>query len=138
MIYADASVVVSVFLADVHTARAVAWLGAAKETLTVSHWTVTEFSSAAARQARMGQISADNRLRAEQNFDAWLLAVEQASVLRADFEFARGLLRSGSSRLRAGDALHVAVARRLGARVATLDAVMIEAAQRVGLALEAI
>lgn len=138
MIYADASVVVSVFLADVHTARAVTWLGAANEAVTVSHWTVTEFSSAAARQERMGQISPDDRLGAEQNFDAWLLAVEQASVLRTDFEVARDLLRTGPTRLRAGDALHVAVARRLGARVATLDAVMADAAQAVGLAVDPI
>jgi predicted nucleic acid-binding protein len=138
LIYADASVVVSVFLADVHTGRVLVWLAATRDALTLSPWTVTEFSSAAARQARIGQISQDRRQQAEQNFDAWLSAVEQTPVLRADFEFARDLIRKGPSTIRAADALHVAIARRLGARVATFDAVMADAARDVGLAIEAI
>jgi hypothetical protein len=138
LIYADASVVVSVFLADVHTGRVLAWLSATREALILSHWTVTEFSSAAARQERIGQISQDRRQLAEQNLDAWLSAVERTQVLRADFEFARDLIRRGPTRIRAADALHVAIARRLGARVATFDAVMADAARDVGLAIEPI
>lgn len=138
MIYLDASVVVSVFLPDVHTSRVVAWLGAVTEAPALSHWTITEFSSAAARQERMGRIGPDRRSAAEQNFDAWLLVVEQAPVLRADFELARDLVRRGHPRLRAADALHLAIARRLGARLATLDVVMAEAARDAGTALEPI
>ena len=138
MIYADSSVVVSAFLADVHTPRVLAWLAAAREATTLSIWTVTEFSSAAARQERMSRITRDARLEAERNFDAWLSAVEPAPVLRGDFEYARDLLRLGPTRLRAADALHVAVARRLGARLATLDAAMAEAALSAGLTFEPI
>ena len=75
---------------------------------------------------------------AEQSFDAWLLAVEQAAVVRADFELARDLVRHGPGNLKAPDALHVAIARRLGARLATLDVGMREAARDAGLALEPI
>ncbi len=66
------------------------------------------------------------------------MAVEQAPVLRADFEFARDLIRRGQTRVRAPDALHLAVARRLGARVATLDATMAGAARDAAVALETI
>jgi hypothetical protein len=136
LIYLDASVVVSTFLSDVHTSRVMAWLSTVSEAPALSNWTVTEFSSAATAQERMGRITRDRRLVAEQNFDAWLLAVEQAPMIVADFALARDFLRRSLPRLRAGDALHLAVARRFGARVATLDAVMADAALAVGLALE--
>lgn len=138
MIYLDASVVVSTFLSDVHTSRVIGWLSTVSEAPTLSHWTATEFSSAATGQERMGRITRDRRLVAEQNFDGWLLAIEQAPVISVDFALARDFLRRGIPRLRAGDALHLAVARRLGARVATLDAVMTDAALAIGLALETI
>ena len=138
MIYLDTSVVVSVFLPDVHSPRVAVWLGSLAEAPTLSHWTITEFSSAAAIQQRVGQIDRDQRMLAERDLDAWLLAVEQAPVLRADFEVARDLVRHGSGKLRGPDALHVAIARRIGARLATLDVGMLNAARDAGLALEPI
>jgi predicted nucleic acid-binding protein len=138
LIYLDTSVVVPVFLPDVHSSRVGAWFRTLSEAPTVSHWTAAEFSSAAAIQERIGQIDRDQRLLAEQGLDVWLLAVEQAAVLRADFELARDLIRYGPGKLRAPDALHVAIARRIGARLATLDVAMHDAALDAGLALEAI
>jgi hypothetical protein len=138
LIYLDTSVAVSAFLPDIHSTRVLTWLGRLRETPGLSHWTVTEFSSAAASQERRRQITPKERLVAEQGFDAWLLAIEQAPVLRADFEFAREMVRRDQAKVRAPDALHLAVAKRLGARVATLDAGMAETALGVGLALEAI
>jgi uncharacterized protein len=138
LIYLDTSVVVSIFLPDVHSSRVLAWLGQLSQRPTVSYWTVAEFSSAAAGQERVGQIDANRRQLAEQNFDAWLLALEQSPVLRADFELARDLIRRGQSRLRTPDALHLAVAGRLGARLATLDTAMAGAASLAGLTLEPI
>jgi hypothetical protein len=138
LIYLDTSVVVSVFLPDVHSGRVLAWLGGLSDGPALSTWTVTEFSSAAAGQERVKQIAPDQRLLAEQHFDAWLLTVEQTPVLRADFELARDLIRRGRTRLGAPDALHLAVARRLGARLASLDAVMADAARDLGLPLEAV
>ena len=138
MIYLDTSVVVSVFLPDVHSSRVAAWLRTLAEAPTLSHWTVTEFSSAAAIQERMGQIDRDQRMLAERDLYAWLLALEQTPVLRADFELARDLVSYGPSKLRAPDALHVAIARRIGAPLATLDVGMLNAARDAGLVLEPI
>ena len=138
MIYLDTSVVVSAFLPDVHSTRVLAWLGGLTEAPGLSHWTVTEFSSAAAGQERRRQITADQRRVAEQGFDAWLLAIEQSPVLRVDFEFARRMVRRDQAKVCAPDALHLAIASRLGARVATLDLGMAEAARDAGLPLETI
>lgn len=138
MIYLDTSVVVSAFLPDVHSIRVLSWLRSISGPLMVSQWTLTEFSSAAAGQERRRQITRDERAVAERGFDGWLLAIEQAPLLRADFELARDLIRTGQTQVRAPDALHFAVARRLGARLATLDAAMLNDAASVGLALEPI
>ncbi|HEY1753400.1 MAG TPA: type II toxin-antitoxin system VapC family toxin [Caulobacteraceae bacterium] len=138
MIYLDTSVVVSVFVPDVHSHRVLTWLGRTSDAPVLSYWTIAEFSSAAALLERVGQITRDRRLLAEQNFDAWTTSVERAPVVRVDFEVARDLIRHGRAALRTPDALHLAVARRLGATLATLDAGMGTAALAAGLSLETI
>lgn len=138
MIYLDTSVVVSAFFPDVHSTRVLVWLGGLTAAPGLSAWTVTEFSSAAASQERRRQITADQRRVAEQGFDAWLLAIEQSPVLRVDFELARRMVRRDQAKVRAPDALHLAIASRLGARIATLDPGMAEAARNAGLPLETI
>jgi len=121
------------FLPDTHTERVLAWLSSSSEFPVVSRWTIAEFSSATARQERMGQVSHEARLEAEHSLDVWLSGIDRAPVLAADFEAARDLIRSDRVRLRTPDALHLAIARRLSARLATVDARMAEAAEQIGM-----
>jgi len=136
LIYLDTSVVVPLFLEDVHSPRVATWIGGVDEPVVVSTWTVAEFSSAAAGQERMGQITLADRQDAEAAFDGWLVAVDSTAVVGTDLATARQLIRSDRVRLRTPDALHVAIALRLGCRLATLDQNMARAGADLGLMLE--
>ena len=139
MIYLDTSVVVPLFLADAHSPRVAIWMsGLTGVTGSVSAWTIAEFSSAVAGQERTGQITLADRQAAETAFDGWVTTVQAAPVLAADFLAARQLIRTDRVRLRTPDALHIAVALRLGASVATLDQAMERAATDLGLTVEVI
>lgn len=58
MRYADTCLLVSLFFRDAGTDAALAWMHAAGvEPIMASHWSLTEFSSAAGLRARAGQIA---------------------------------------------------------------------------------
>ena len=79
--------------------------------LAVSHWTRVEFSSLLAREVRMGGLSADTAHEAEARFEA--MVEESFEVLLPngdDFNLAKEYLGRFDTGLRAGDALHLAIA----------------------------
>jgi uncharacterized protein len=81
------------------------------EEFTVSHWTRVEFSSLIAREVRMGGLDVQAATRADARFEA--MVDESFSVLLPnadDFGLAKRYLGRFETRLRAGDALHLAVA----------------------------
>ncbi len=119
IVYLDTSVVVSAFVHDVHSDRVRRWFGE-KRGIKLSHWTITEFSSALSGLRRRREITADQRETAEAMFDNWLVDEAVEPVLASDFLTARRLLRSHVE-LRAPDALHLAVAWDRGYGLATLD-----------------
>jgi predicted nucleic acid-binding protein len=135
--YVDACVAVSLFSNDIHSSRADAWLLRQGDLLVLSSWAITEFSSALALQRRRGALNAQDRLAAEAAFDGWLSSpqVRQIDVGAGDFAAARQLMRFGTVSLCAGDALHLAVAMRLGGAMATLDDDLKAAATVAGLAI---
>ena len=83
---------------------------------------------------RTGVIDAETRQQAIANFQRFasmhLVTVE---IDPTDFRTAAVLIESPTS-LRAGDALHLAIARRLSAKIATLDRRLCEAIEVLGLA----
>jgi hypothetical protein len=138
-VYLDTSVVASLFTTDANSARASAWLPAVSSRLAVSEWTLAEFSSALAIMERALRMSSAERARAEAACDAWVSRQRPAHPLSAgDGIAARRLMLSTSRPLRAGDALHLALAHRLGFTLATVDNRMAAAAADLGLAVEAI
>jgi predicted nucleic acid-binding protein len=138
--YVEASVAVSLFISDVHSHRADAWLARQGDPLLLSAWTITEFSSALALRRRSGTLVMQDSLAAESAFDGWVSSdqVRQLEIGSADFAAARQLMRYDMIRLRAPDALHLAIALRLGAAMATLDDDLQEAAKAVGLPVSVI
>ncbi len=138
--YVDASVAVSLFIDDIHSHRADAWLARQDDQLVLSAWTVAEFSSALAFRRRMGTLDPQDCFAAEAAFDGWISSdqVRHVDVGAGDFAAARQLMRFDTVALRAADALHLAVAMRLGAAMATLDGPLKSAVGAVGLALESI
>lgn len=105
------------------------------ETLAISQWTRVEFASLLGREARMGAMKAADMARAEARFEA-MVALSFIVLLpsAADYELARRYLRRFETGLRAGDALHLAIAANQGVEtIYSLDKTMVKAARGVGL-----
>lgn len=97
----------------------------------VSHWTRVEFASLIAREVRMGGLAESDALLAIGQFDE--LVTESFQVLVpaiADYELAKTYVQHFAAKLRAGDALHLAIASNHSAKTLyTLDAGLLNAAR---------
>ena len=129
--YVDTSVIVSFFIRDNHAEAARRWAEAGPQ-VAISDWTMTEFSSALSHQVRLGSLSDRERKAAELAFDRWAARGLVLEVARERFQDARVLIQA-HRRLRAPDALHLAIARHEGLRLATLDRDLHDAAVAEGL-----
>lgn len=137
MVYLDTSVVVALLTQEPATERAAAWFDAMEDTPVSADWLLTEFSSAISIKLRTGQIAeiAAKAVRKEFQF---LVSngVRLVPVSRAAFKAAADMAQAHGHGLRSGDALHLAVAREMGAdMLATLDATMALNARRFKLSL---
>jgi predicted nucleic acid-binding protein len=105
------------------------------EELTVNHWTRVEFSSLIAREVRMGGLDVQAASRADARFEA--MVDESFSVLLPnahDFALAKRYLGRFETGLRAGDALHLAIAdNHRAAAIYSLDRTLIDAGKILGL-----
>ena len=106
----------------------------AGEDLAVSHWMRVEFSSLLAREVRMGGLSAEAARGADARFET-MVDESFAVVLpnSEDFNVAKEYLSCFETRLRAGDALHLAIARNRGAEaIYSLDKILLKAGKILG------
>src|SRR6516162_7959877 len=123
MLYLDTSLLVAALTNETETERIQGWLGQQAEgDLAISDWVVTEFSSALSIKLRAGHIEPAHRADALAMFarlttDSFLVV----PVARSQFRAAARLADQHSLRLRAGDALHLAVCADHGATLCTLD-----------------
>ena len=103
--------------------------------LAVSHWTRVEFASLLAREVRMGGLDPLAARRAGSRFET--MVGESFVVLLPnpeDYDRARDLLSRFDTGLRAGDALHLAIAgNRSAEAIYSLDKLMIAAGKTLGL-----
>lgn len=136
MIYLDTSVLGAVFFREPNASLVFRQIKAARTNrLFISSWTLTEMASVGAIKERMGVIDHATRQKALssfQRFASFRLALIE--IEPTDFRSA-ALLIEGPGGLRAGDALHLAVARRIPAKLATLDRRLAEAAPAWGVPL---
>jgi predicted nucleic acid-binding protein len=99
--------------------------------LYVSHWTRVEFSSLIAREVRMGGFAESDALLAIAQFDE--LVTDSFQIVApgvADYELAKEYIQHFATKLRAGDALHLAIASNNGAKTLyTLDEGLLNAAK---------
>ena len=104
------------------------------DNLAASHWTRVEFASLLAREVRMGSLDAAAAHEAGSRFETM---IEESVVVllpsRDDFDRARDWLSRFETSLRAGDALHLAIAKNRGAEaIYSLDRLMIAAGRKLG------
>jgi len=126
--YLDTSVLVPLFFNEAGTAAARTEV-ARDTSVWISYWTLAEFSSAIAFKLRSGQTDAATAATARLLFDGFLAShLTVVDVQREDFVNAAHLCASTPSLgLRTPDALHLAVAQRLGLTMVSFDAGLISA-----------
>lgn len=132
MRYCDVSFLAPLFLEERTSQKIEAFIARqAAGDLCISHWTRTEFASLLAREVRMGALSESHAHAALTEFD--LLAKESFEMLSpraSDFDLATSFIRRFETKLRAGDALHLAiVANHQAKELYTLDEGMLAAAR---------
>jgi hypothetical protein len=133
--YLDTSLIVASLVRESGTEAAKAYLSSAdKDHLVASRWLATELSSALALKVRTGVMSTAEQTAALGMFHRFTTArLALLDVEARDFDLAAALCDETATPLRAGDALHLAVCKRVGARMATFDRGMAAAAQHHGL-----
>jgi uncharacterized protein len=122
-LYLDTSLLVAALTNEAETARAQTWLSEqAADSLAISEWVTTEFSSALSVKLRSGQIEPGHRAEALAMFTR--LTADSFAVLPisgSQFRTAARFADQYALGLRAGDALHLAICADHGATLCTLD-----------------
>lgn len=133
-LYLDTSVLVTLFIKEAATPTARG--GVAGHVVMVSDFAAAEFSAAVARRLRMGELSEAQTLQLFADFDLWMArGVQWIDTAASDMAGAMALVRRVEFGLRAPDALHLAMCRRLGSVLFTFDMSMIEAARALGISV---
>lgn len=135
--YLDASVLVPTVVKQLTSAVVEAWLRASPRDLLVSDWAAAEVSSALSRFVRTGAQTLEQATRALAAFDAWRARFTADIVLiESDVRRADAYVRRFELKLLTPDALHLALASRLGATLVTSDIRLASAGPPLGLATE--
>jgi uncharacterized protein len=131
--YFDASAIAAIILPERSSDAVAALVDTTEADIRVSEFSIAETSSAISRLFRMKQ---HNRQEAERLFldvDRWVEDVASlVDIQSSDFARATDLVRDLDLKLRAPDALHLAISERLDARLITLDRNLAAAARAVG------
>jgi predicted nucleic acid-binding protein len=138
-IYLDTSIVVPLFLPDPFVGRTRSFFAAGPADLMVSDLVSAEFAFVVGIRVRKKEISSANGKAAFVNFDNWTRRrTIGAETSPDDIRRAERMLRRLNLNLRAPDAIHVAIAQRLGAELATFDVKMADCAHALGVPVVAI
>ncbi len=140
MICVDTSFLVALLTVKPMTPQVKTWYALTSEPLVSADWCLTEFASAIAIKTRTGQLQEAQAQAVTRLFDTLLSGgLDLVPVNRRAFWEAASLVRNWQSGLRAGDALHLAIAQELGvSKLASIDRRMAENSLRLGFSLEQI
>lgn len=136
-VYVDASVWIALLCLEEGSASVQDWMGAEKAPLVTGKWALAEVASGLSLKARRLDITPEQATQLWHRFCRLLsLHVKVVEMASADYDEAARRCNVVASGIRAGDALHLAVAMRVGAnRMATLDKVLAKNAQASNMTL---
>lgn len=135
--YVDTSVLLPTLIAEPTTEAVYDCLGADGRELLISDFAAAEVASALSRLVRMALLTDADASARLADFDAWRAAMSSpVDIAASDARLACIYVRRFHLGLRAPDALHLAIARRLDATLVTLDRRLAAAARDLGIAVE--
>jgi predicted nucleic acid-binding protein len=124
-------------IAEPSTEAVYEYLGAIDRELLISDFAAAEVASALSRLVRMTLLTGADASARLADFDAWRASMSSpADIQASDARLAYVYVRRFDLGLRAPDALHLAITRRLGASLITLDRRLATAAPELGIAVE--
>lgn len=136
MRYVDTSVLLAFLLPEAGSDAAEQFMTSDGAPLAISAWSEVELLSALGIKLRSGQVSL---AEAHSAMDAYTLSLSphlrRLAVRDADLRLAAILLDGWATPLRAGDGLHLAIARANNATVHTFDKAMTTAGMQLGVAV---
>jgi uncharacterized protein len=136
-VYLDASVLMPTLVEEPASAAVDAYMLAGGQELLVSDFAAAEVASVLSRLVRMSILAADDASARLADFDVWRASMSSpVDVQASDIRLAYAYVRRFDLALRAPDALHLAIARRLNVSLVTLDQRLAEAARVLGVAVE--
>jgi predicted nucleic acid-binding protein len=136
LIYIDTSFLAPLYIQEV-TSKSVETilLNLPTDELAISDWTTLEFASLLSRRVRMKELIPELMERVMRSFQEDVtLSYTVFTVTNADFLLAAEFVQQWETGLRAGDALHLAIARnRSVENLLSLDYGLINAAQKLSI-----
>jgi uncharacterized protein len=134
--YLDANILVALLTVEPLSGRADNFITSIGEPLIVSDPASAEFSSAIARRLRMRETTLDEVRADLADFDLWVMRFAQrVEIAPIDIAVASTFLRRLDLPLRTPDAIHIAIAQRVGATLVTFDRQMAASARALGTAV---
>jgi predicted nucleic acid-binding protein len=135
-VYLDTSVLLPWLVEESASAAIRHYMAVHPQERLISDFAAAEVASALSRLVSLGLLTGAEGSARLADFDAWRAATSSPVDLHAsDARLAYAYVRRFDLRLRAPDALHLAIARRLDATLVTLDRRMSRAAADLGIAV---
>ena len=136
-VYLDASVILPKLVEETKSGAAAAYLASHSEELLISDFAAAEVASGLSRLVRIRQLSTADASAIFDDFEIWRAATSSpVEIHGADIRLAYAYVRRFDLGLRAPDALHLAIAQRSDARLASFDRRLLRAAPALGIVAE--
>ena len=135
-IYLDTSVLITTLIRETASDAVEGYLSGRQERI-ISEFASVEVVSVLSRLVRTRLLANDTAVARLTDFEAWRASTSLAAEVRpVDMRLAYAYVRRFDLKLRAPDALHMAIAHRVGATLVTLDHRLARAARELGVAVD--